>query len=172
MKDMYEICKLDNKEWKDATGNFLISSVVDLQAKKILEIGTRSGNSTKLFATATFGIGGHVWTVDIKPPRSQENLTRFPNITILTEDSKKLEWLIEIDILFIDGDHSYLGVKDDIEKYSKFVRPGGRMILHDVCHANHEDIVKALEEWCLANNKTFTTIEGTQGVGYVDFPKG
>jgi hypothetical protein len=38
---------------------------------------------------------------------------------------------IKIDILFIDGDHSYEGVKLDFELYSKLLTPKGVVILHD-----------------------------------------
>lgn len=37
-----------------------------------------------------------------------------------------------IDFLFIDGDHSYEGVKQDFEMYSPFVRPGGIIAFHDI----------------------------------------
>ena len=38
---------------------------------------------------------------------------------------------IKIDLLFIDGDHSYEGVKLDFELYSKLLTPKGVVILHD-----------------------------------------
>jgi len=37
----------------------------------------------------------------------------------------------ECDLVFIDGDHSYEGVKLDVEKFSPLVRTGGCMLLHD-----------------------------------------
>jgi cephalosporin hydroxylase len=38
----------------------------------------------------------------------------------------------DVDFLFIDGDHSYQGVKADFENYSPLVRPGGLVVLHDI----------------------------------------
>jgi cephalosporin hydroxylase len=38
-----------------------------------------------------------------------------------------------IDLLFIDGDHSYTGVKADFLAYRQFVRPGGLIAFHDIC---------------------------------------
>lgn len=38
----------------------------------------------------------------------------------------------KIDFLFIDGDHSYEGVKQDFEIYAPFVRPGGIIAFHDI----------------------------------------
>lgn len=38
---------------------------------------------------------------------------------------------IEIDLLFIDGDHSYRGVKNDFNNHLEFVKPGGHIVFHD-----------------------------------------
>lgn len=38
---------------------------------------------------------------------------------------------IKIDVLFIDGDHSYRGVKKDFELYSQILSPNGIIIIHD-----------------------------------------
>lgn len=38
----------------------------------------------------------------------------------------------EIDVLFIDGDHTYDGVKQDYELYNGYVRPGGMVVFHDI----------------------------------------
>jgi len=44
-----------------------------------------------------------------------------------------------IDVLFIDGDHSYEGVKQDYEMYHSLVRPGGIIAFHDIVHTKFED---------------------------------
>jgi predicted O-methyltransferase YrrM len=38
----------------------------------------------------------------------------------------------KIDFLFIDGDHSYLGVKKDFELYAPLVKRGGIIAFHDI----------------------------------------
>jgi predicted O-methyltransferase YrrM len=38
----------------------------------------------------------------------------------------------QIDLLFIDGDHSYAGVRADYDLYRKFVAPGGLIAFHDI----------------------------------------
>ncbi|WP_343302860.1 class I SAM-dependent methyltransferase [Chitinophaga niabensis] len=38
----------------------------------------------------------------------------------------------DVDFLFIDGDHSYNGVKADYENYAPLVRSGGLIVFHDV----------------------------------------
>jgi predicted O-methyltransferase YrrM len=37
-----------------------------------------------------------------------------------------------VDLLFIDGDHSYEGVRRDFDLYSPLVRKGGMIALHDI----------------------------------------
>jgi predicted O-methyltransferase YrrM len=42
-----------------------------------------------------------------------------------------------VDLLFLDGDHSYDGVRADFENYAPLVRPGGLIAFHDVESTNH-----------------------------------
>ena len=44
-----------------------------------------------------------------------------------------------LDLLFIDGDHSYAGVKHDFALYSPIVRPAGMIVFHDIApHDTHK----------------------------------
>jgi|TARA_B100000315_G_scaffold20391_1_gene18016 hypothetical protein len=50
-------------------------------------------------------------------------------LTLLNVDSKKLELKEDYDVVFIDGDHTYDGVKNDVEKV---LRPSTKyIVLHD-----------------------------------------
>lgn len=40
----------------------------------------------------------------------------------------------EVDFIFIDGDHSYDGVKQDFEMYKDLVCEGGIIAFHDIQH--------------------------------------
>jgi predicted O-methyltransferase YrrM len=46
----------------------------------------------------------------------------------------------EVDFLFIDGDHSYDGVKADFELYSPLVRPEGVIALHDIVPGDEDNV--------------------------------
>jgi hypothetical protein len=48
---------------------------------------------------------------------------------------------IKIDVLFIDGDHSYEGVKLDFELYSKIVSPKGIILIHDTDSEYEESLI-------------------------------
>jgi cephalosporin hydroxylase len=41
-----------------------------------------------------------------------------------------------IDFLFIDGDHSYEGVRSDFEMYAPLVTPGGYIAFHDIAYTD------------------------------------
>lgn len=43
----------------------------------------------------------------------------------------------KLDLLFIDGDHTYDGVKQDYEMYKRFVKDGGFIIFHDIVNSNN-----------------------------------
>lgn len=58
-------------------------------------------------------------------PDSSQKLTTL-------ESTKQIFNNQEIDFLFIDGDHSYAGVKKDYEMYSPLVRSGGIVAFHDI----------------------------------------
>ncbi|MEK7499597.1 MAG: class I SAM-dependent methyltransferase, partial [Patescibacteria group bacterium] len=51
---------------------------------------------------------------------------------------------IAIDILFIDGDHSYTGVKNDFNNHLEFVKGGGYIIFHDI--VSFPDVGRFVEE--------------------------
>ena len=48
---------------------------------------------------------------------------------------------IKIDLLFIDGDHSYEGVKKDFELYSKLLSPSGIISIHDTDKSFEKDLI-------------------------------
>ena len=67
-----------------------------------------------------------------------------------------------IDFLFIDGDHSYEGVKRDFLDYSPFVKPGGLVGFHDIVISDkhHKRNVYVGEFWNeLKESGKYETIE-------------
>jgi hypothetical protein len=56
----------------------------------------------------------------------------------------------EIDILFIDGDHSYGGVIKDFEIYSKIVKRGGYIIFDDYNDYQHSPQVKPAVDFIIS----------------------
>jgi hypothetical protein len=53
-------------------------------------------------------------------------------VHVLVGDSKGVEPPAPLcDLVFIDGDHSYEGVRADYEHWRPFIKPGGRLLFHD-----------------------------------------
>ena len=53
----------------------------------------------------------------------------------------------QLDFLFIDGDHSYQGVKQDFEDYKEFVRPGGIIAFHDIVERRSQPDIEVWRFW-------------------------
>lgn len=52
---------------------------------------------------------------------------------------------IQVDLLFLDGDHNFPGVEKDFYNYSRLVRKGGFIVLDD-CEPNYPAIIKLSEK--------------------------
>jgi len=100
----------------------------------ILEIGVRGGASTAAFLLGLDVNGGHLYSVDTEDCRV---FAPHANWSFLRANSRDHETVFafapaELDVLFIDGDHSREGYTNDLHTYSKIVRPGGLIISHDI----------------------------------------
>ena len=122
----------------------LLNKIKNVQANEILEIGGRRGGSSILFSYAA-GDQARILTVDLN-----NNGYRLKSLNKFSENRKiqfwqgdshlqetydKVEKYLEgnqFDVLFIDGDHTYEGAKQDFVKYSHLVKDGGIIALHDI----------------------------------------
>ncbi|VVB58861.1 Methyltransferase domain protein [Candidatus Anstonella stagnisolia] len=124
----------------------LLSLLGEQPPKNVLEIGTANGGTLFLFCNSStpdatiisLDFGGYSsaqgWLYKSFAKKAQ-------NLHLLRGDSHNAQSLEKIksilkgnplDFLFIDGDHSYEGVKKDFEMYSPLVRKGGIIAFHDV----------------------------------------
>jgi predicted O-methyltransferase YrrM len=81
-----------------------------------------------------------------------------------------------IDLLFIDGDHRFEGVKDDFETYATFVRHGGLVAIHDIVPGPAE-LVGGVPDFWASIRRAYSTQElveswdqGGYGLGLVRIP--
>jgi hypothetical protein len=65
-------------------------------------------------------------TVDVTHIEGSSRETRVRNDLITALDGNLL------DLLFIDGDHEYEGVRSDFVQYRDLVAPGGLIVFHDI----------------------------------------
>jgi predicted O-methyltransferase YrrM len=118
----------------------------DAESGPFAEIGRFKGGSTLVFATA-LPEGVELWSYDLHValrsdmPGAQLDdeltaaLTRYGlagKVHLVVADSRKVEPPAEpLELLFVDGDHSYAGAKADFERWGAYVRPGGHLLFHD-----------------------------------------
>ncbi len=140
----------------------------------ILEIGVRTGISTAALLLGIENKGGHLFSVDINPD-CISSIGSHPQWTFLAGDSKNVGWLLskipaKLDVLFIDGDHSYEGVKRDLDNYGHLVVSGGRIILHDVCSGYDPGVRKAFDEYIDATKYEAEVFPSWVGLGQILIP--
>jgi predicted O-methyltransferase YrrM len=122
----------------------LLDQIRPLRPRAILEIGAASGGTTFLFSR-TAEPGAAIVSIDIgfDPGRSAAvRAISRPGIALypLCRDSHQRSTVDEVrsicpaplDFLFVDGDHTYDGVRRDYEMYSALVRSGGLIAFHDI----------------------------------------
>jgi cephalosporin hydroxylase len=122
----------------------------------ILEIGTADGGTLLLF-TKVLQLDGTIISIDL----SGNRFDRYPDWKIPLYESYKnnnqriviirgsshdkeiyynitnlLSKIEKLDVLFIDGDHSYNGVLNDYNLYSKLVKKDGIIAFHDIVPGN------------------------------------
>ena len=124
-----------------------ISALIDrlraLQPQVIVEVGTHKGGNSFLFCNAVTS-GQLVVGVDLCVQNGDKlvHFTRkgqryYPLHGDSQTEAMKARVQAKlggraVDFLFIDGDHSYKGVKADFELYAPLVRSGGIIALHDI----------------------------------------
>lgn len=112
-----------------------VDKVAALQPRTIVEIGCGNGGTLWVWRQ----LGAEVLAITL-PNRNPDYPSRH-GATVCLADShlpESVAWLRErldgrpVDVLHIDGDHSYDGVRADLETYVPLVRPGGLVLLHDI----------------------------------------
>jgi hypothetical protein len=88
------------------------------------------------------GIGG---PNDLDNPESFYRKNFYPRFIKDTSENAYYNFFvlqdIKIDVLFIDGDHSYEGVKLDFELYSNILSENGIIIIHDTDENYEENLI-------------------------------
>jgi len=122
---------------------------VELNLKNILELGTRTGESTIALLFATKELDGKMTSVDIEPCNEAKDKVRKlglePYWNFIQADDLKLNWEGQIDHLFIDTSHTYEHTIAELKKFEPYVRKGGLITLHDII--SHPPVLAAINDF-------------------------
>lgn len=123
----------------------LAKAAAELKPRIILEIGTASGGTLLIWSALA---SNKVVSCDLQDMSVQGELFRsLPppgsdcEVVLMSGNSHDPEFLAkvekelggeQVDLLFIDGDHTEAGVEADYRDYQHMVRPGGIIAFHDI----------------------------------------
>jgi predicted O-methyltransferase YrrM len=151
----------------------LLELVERLKPKTVLEIGTAGGGTLFLFTRVAdpkatiisidlpggpFGGGYPRWKIPLYKSFSKEG----QKIYLIRRNSHDPQTLREVkgilgdekvDFLFIDGDHTYDGVKMDFEIYSPLVKRDGIIAFHDIVPGPPEAVGGVPRFWAEIKHK-------------------
>ena len=141
---------------------------------EILEIGSFKGKSTIVLAKSVKFMGGNcVIAVDPMTLPAATDPTTDSASSLYSEFQKNLRdhnvdsivefyrtfsqnlartWSRKLKLLWIDGDHTYLGTKSDFETFFPFLNPGAIVAFHDVLHG-FEGPIRVMTEHILLSDQ-------------------
>ncbi len=136
----------------DMTGDEKIAIyrlVRELKPQVIVEVGSYLGASSSFMAQAAIGTNPNcrlhcidTWQNDAMPEGSRDTFAEFTHNTLRYQsvihairkrsDDAARNFNEKIDLLFIDGDHEYEGVKLDWDCWSPHLKDNATIVLHDI----------------------------------------
>lgn len=126
-----------------------------------VEIGVDQGRSLSVVKLLRDDL--RMYGVDIiKPEKLTAYLDNHPEITFFWGDSVAMaeEWPADqrIDLLFIDGDHSYTGCQRDIAAWYPYMAPQGVLLFHDYDKSS-PGVIQAVDEFAKERGVAVLTFE-------------
>jgi len=166
----------------------LLKIVSRHKPKVIMEIGTARGgtlfllskiaepNATLISIDLPNGEFGGEFYPEWKQPIYQSFPPKKQKMHLLRSNShsskcfEKVRSILrnrKIDFLFIDGDHSYNGIKKDFQMYKKLVSNNGLIALHDINEENSLN-VKVSKFWnqIKSRHENFEIVSNQKGKGF------
>jgi predicted O-methyltransferase YrrM len=156
---------------------FLKQITIDKDAKIVMEIGVRGGESTIAFLTGLEKTGGFMYSCDLNPPSFPVNSLygKTPWDHFAGGDrnyvgySEQLGIRGRVDLLHIDTSHNYEDTKFELENFVPYLNETGVLLMHDVDpESMYPDQMRAIHEWC-ANNPQwhYTYRAGNNGMAVI-----
>lgn len=150
----------------------LYAMVVYLNAQRVVELGTRTGESTVALLEGVRETGGHLWSIDLDVCRTAKEMIRSygysDSWTFLRGDSADpnvARFTALLDLVFVDTSHTYEQTMKEINLWFPQVNPrAGAMLFHDV--ESRPEVRKAIKDSSLPNT-SYQEFPGNNGLGAV-----
>ena len=157
-----------------------VQLVLQSNATKVLELGTRTGVSTIAWLYALEQTGGHLWSVDIdaQPPIGQHQHWTFVQGDDM-DPAVQAQLPEPFDIVFIDTSHHYEHTLAELHRYRHMARPGGLILLHDTELPQPEGmpatdptfpVKRAIETFIAATGWRWMNFPECWGLGVIEVP--
>lgn len=133
-----------------------------IRNKTLIEVGTFYGDSAIVFSkyfkyvitidpydSSVGGIAGSL-NMEVLYNKTQQRLSFYPNITLIRDfsDSYALSTVDEsVDAVYIDGLHTYEGVKNDLLAWLPKMKRDGWLLGHDYRPGKFDGVVRAVNEF-------------------------
>lgn len=163
---------------------FLYDTARSYDRVRVLELGSRKGNSTLAFLAAAEEAGGHVWSGDIRNVvLDPEGLKPwFPNDRWTftcggdMDPAVQARFPAQVDVFFLDTSHEYEHTLAELRAYMPRVAPGGVALFHDTniigwpgyaWDSSVPPVRAALDDWCAETGLSWENLPGEYGLGVI-----
>ena len=149
-----------NVDWQSGLGDaaFALYGLVRAQRPNVIvEIGSARGRSTCALALACRLNGvGRVYAIDphtinpwteigtggsteafLRERLRDYRLDEWCDVIVGTSADAAKTWSTQVDLLFVDGDHSLDGVRSDFELFRPWLAPNALVVFHDTAWSHH-----------------------------------
>jgi predicted O-methyltransferase YrrM len=127
--------------------DFIKKVCMMVEAELILELGVRSGNSTRAFLEVADKLDANVISIDIDDCSCVANSPRWKFYQM---DDLNFNQHLLIDVLFIDTSHTYEQTLKELEKFEPMVKRGGVIFLHDTI--SKPEVLEAIKTYLHTNS--------------------
>jgi hypothetical protein len=167
MRNDYLECILDKPTAWSIHKEFAVSLVEIVNPNIVVELGSEYGFSSFCFAYPKIGhVYGIDWFMDDSPTRDYSDVNHSGNFEFVNRKCLELKyrfgienvtfiksefneaaknWDKKIDILHIDGTHTYDAVKNDFETWTKFCDDDSVVLFHDTL-SYRDDVGRFFDE--------------------------
>lgn len=154
----------------------MVALVEALDAKHVIELGTRSGVSTVAWLTGLERTNGRLTSVDLDDAPDLGDQPRWTFVKGDDLDPAVLRLLDPAEIVFIDTSHLYEQTIRELNTYRWLVRPGGVIVCHDTQLAHPEGaparpsfpVRTAIEEFTAAEGFRWREYPDCFGLGIIE----